>query len=199
MKLKGKVLFLQNNLRNIAMTKITIPKLSIINMVLWITIYFSTLALVFHIRWFIPFLLNNSNHFVVPPTEVPLVWFGTQISTNLIFLYVAWLLIRLIRKFKRSGFFDRGSLKAFDGVILSCLALALLGAVRIILNNVSELHLNDWTSVVSVANLFARSFTRLLVFSAPQTIYLLLSVILWSVRQFVTTALAVKEENEKFI
>ncbi|MEI7523819.1 MAG: hypothetical protein WCJ95_05795 [Mariniphaga sp.] len=181
------------------MYKIALSKLSVITIVLWITVYFSALALVYHIRWFIPFLLNGSMHFVVPPNEVPLVWFGTQISTNLIFLYVAWLLIRLIRKFKKSGFFDRGSLKALDGVIVSCLALALLGAVRIILNNLSELHLNDWTSAVSIVNLITRSFTRLLVFSAPQTIYLLLSIILWSVRQFVTTALAVKEENEKFI
>ena len=181
------------------MYKFTLSKLSVINFVLWITIYFSALALVYHVRWFIPFLQNSSNHFVVPPNEIPMVWFGTQISTNLIFLYVAWLLIRLIRKFKKSGFFDRGSLKALDGVIVSCLALALLGAVRIILNNLSELHLNDWTSAVSIVNLITRSFTRLLVFSAPQTIYLLLSIILWSVRQFVTTALAVKEENEKFI
>ena len=181
------------------MYKVTLSKLMLIKVVLWVTIYFSTLAFVYHIRWFIPFLLNNDNHAVVPDHEIPLVWFMVQICSNLIFLYVSWLLIRLFKKYQQTGYFDTASLKVFNGVIFSCLGLALLGAVKIILNNFGEIHISEWRSTVSIVNLFFRSLTRLVIFNSPQTFYLLLAIILWAVKQFVITALAVKQENESFI
>ena len=181
------------------MDKLRISKLTLIKVVLWVTVYFSGLALVYHTRWFIPFLLNSNNYGTVPAGEVPLVWFTVQICNNLIFLYVSWLLIRLFRKYEQTGYFDSSSLSVFNGTILSCLALAILGAVKIIINNFTEVHLSEWTSAVSIFNLFFRSFTRLLVFNSPQTIYLLLATILWAVRQFVITALDIRKENESFI
>jgi len=181
------------------MFKIQFSKILLIKLVLWVTIYFSGLALLYHTRWFIPFLLNRNNHAVVPGNEIPFVWFTVQISTNLIFLYVSWLLIRLFRQYQRTGYFSKGSLKVLNGIILSCLGLAALGAAKTILNNFSEVHISEWTSAVSIVNLFLRSFIRLLVINSPQTIYLLLAAILWAVKQFVTTALEVKYENESFI
>jgi len=181
------------------MYRIRFSKISLIKLVLWATIYFSGLALVYHTRWFIPFLLNNSNHAVVPGNEIPFVWFTTQICSNLIFLLVSGLLIRLFREYQRTGYFNKGSLKVFNGIILSCLGLATLGAAKTIVNNFSELHFSEWTSLVSIANLVLRSFTRLLIINSPQTIYLLLAAILWAVKQFVTRALEVKQENESFI
>ena len=176
-----------------------ISRLTLIKVVLWLTVYFSGLALIYHTRWFIAFLLNNNIHFVVPVGEVPVVWFIIQICSNLIFLYVSYLLIRLFKKYRRTGFFDEESLKVFNDVILSCLCLAVLGATKIVINNFSELHISEWTTFAAIINLFFRSFTRLLVINGPQTMYLLLAIILWSVKQFVASALDVKRENESFV
>jgi len=181
------------------MLKTKLSRLILIKVVLWVIIYFSTLALIYHIRWFIPFLINAENHFTVPMGEVPSVWFVVQISSNLIFLYVSWMLIRLFGNYEQTGYFDLSCLAVLNGIIWSCLGLAILGALKIIINNFNEVHLSEWTSAVSGINLFTRSFTRLLIFNSPQTIYLLLASILWAVKQFVTRALAVKQENETFI
>ncbi len=181
------------------MFKVRLSKIAVIKLVLWVTIYFSGLALVYHTRWFIPFLLNPDNHYTVPIGEIPSVWFIAQICSNLVFLYVSWLLIRLFRKYQRTGYFDSDSLTVLNGIIWSCLGLAFLGGVKIIINNFGEIHIGEWTSMVSIVNLLFRSFTRLLIFNSPQTIYLLLAAILWAVKQFLTSALEVKKENESFI
>ena len=181
------------------MYKIRLSRLVLIKVVLWVTVYFSSVALLYHTRWFIPFLLNPDNHHVVPIGEVPTVWFIVQICSNLIFLYVSWLLIRLFRKYEQTGYFDSDSLTVLNGVIWSCLGLAILGTAKITITNFSEVHIEEWTSAVSIVNLFTRSFTRLLIFNSPQTIYLLLASVLWAIKQFVTTALEVKQENETFI
>ena len=180
------------------MSKSKISNLILIKSVLWGAIFFSALALVYHIRWFIPFLQDNTNG-VVPNQQMPFIWFVVQICNNIIFLFVAVLLFKLFRKYQQTGFFDRESLKTFDGVIISCIGLALLSAVQIVSNNFYEVHFNQWTSVVSVSNLLFRSFTKLLIFQEPQTMYLLLATILWTVKQFVNKAIFVKIENEKFI
>lgn len=181
------------------MYKIRLSKLLLIKTVLWVTVYFSSLALIYHTRWFIPFLLNPENHSVVPMGEVPSVWFIVQICSNLIFLYVSWLLLRLFRKYEQTGYFDTDSLTVLKGIIWSCLGLAILGAIKITINNFSEVHIAQWTSAVSILNLFSRTFTRLLILNSPQTIYLLLAAALWAIKQFVASALEVKLENEKFI
>ena len=181
------------------MFKVRLSKIAVIKLVLWVTIYFSGLALVYHTRWFIPFLLNNNNHAVVPGNENPFVWFIVQICSNLIFLYLSWLLIRLFRRYQRRGYFDKRSLKVFNGMIFACLGLGALGAAKTVMNNFSEVHIMEWTSLVSILNLVLRSFTRLLIINSPQTVYLLLAAILWVVKQFVITALEVKREKESFI
>jgi len=173
-------------------------KLFLIKIILWGTMGFSTLALVFHIRWFIPFVINHQE-FVVPTGQEPFVWFVVQICNNLIFMFVGYLLIRLFTKYKKTGFFDLESLKVFNGVILSCLALAVLGATQILVNDISEVHIDQWTSVISISNLSFRTFTKLLLIKSPQTIYFLVAIILWVVKQFTVKALQVKNENETFI
>jgi hypothetical protein len=62
-----------------------------------------------------------------------------------------------------------------------------------------KVRLQQWTSPVSIANLALRSFTRLLILKEPQTMYFLLAIILWSVKQFVAKALIIKHENESFV
>ena len=181
------------------MYMIRMSRLILIKVVLWVTVYFSSLALLYHTRWFIPFLLNPENHHVVPMGEIPAVWFIVQICTNLIFLYVSWQLIRLFRRYGRTGYFDSGSLTVLNGIIWSCLGLAVLGAVKITINNFNEVNIGEWTSAVSILNLIARSFVRLLILNSPQTIYLLLATLLWAIKQFVKCALEVKLENETFI
>jgi hypothetical protein len=173
-------------------------KLFLIKIILWGTMLMSTLALIFHIRWFIPFVINQQNHFV-PAGQEPFVWFVVQICNNLIFLVVGYLLIRLFTRYKKTGYFDPGSLKVFNGVILSCLALAVLGAAQIVANDFNDMHLDQWTSIVSVSNLSFRTFTQLLLIKSPQTMYFLVAIILWVVKQFTVKALQLKNENEAFI
>jgi hypothetical protein len=180
------------------MSKKQTSNLILIKIVLWGAIFFSAEALVYHIRWFIPFLSNKITY-VVPDGKMPFIWFVVQICDNIIFLLVGLLLIRLFSKYTKTGFFDKGSLKVFNGVIISCVALALLGAIQTTINNFYVVHFNQWTSVQSVSNLLFRSFTRLLIFREPQTMYFFLAIILWAVKQFVTKALIIKNENEAFV
>jgi hypothetical protein len=112
---------------------------------------------------------------------------------------VGGLLIRLINKYNRTGFFDEESLKVLNGVILSCIGLALLGAIQTVVNNFYEVHFDQWTSLESFANRLFRAFTRLLILREPQTMYFLLAIILWAVKQFVSRALVIKSENEAIV
>lgn len=162
------------------------------------TIGFSALALLYHVRWFISFLINDSDY-VVPVNQSPLIWFITQIISNIVFLYVGFLLARLFKRHTQTGFFNEASLKVFDGVILSCILLALLSAVEVLFNNFTEVHISDWKSTGSSLNLLFRTFTKLFVFESPQTMYFLLAIILWPVKQFVTRALFIKKEPESLI
>ncbi len=180
------------------MSKMKSSSLIFVKAVLWGTIFFSCLALVYHIRWFIPFLQSKKN-FVIPNEQVSIVWYVVQIGSNAIFLLNSALLIKLFRKYQQTGFFDTESLKIFDTVILSCIVLALFGSVLTVYNNYNEVHLEQWTTLTSVVNLISRSFTRLLVFKEPQTMYFLLAVILWAIKQFVSKALIIKKENEAFV
>jgi len=180
------------------MGNITSSKLNLIKVVLWSTIAFSFLALIYHTRWFISFLINDSS-FIVPTNQAPSIWFITQITNNLIFLYVGYLLVRLIRRYKLTGFFDETSFKVLDGMILSSVVLATLGAIQVLFNNFYEVHISEWKSLESSLNLLFRSFTKLLVFESPQTMYFILAIFLWIVKQFVTRALFIKNENESFI
>jgi hypothetical protein len=107
--------------------------------------------------------------------------------------------MKLFKKYQQTGFFDTESLRVFDIVILSCIVLALFGSVLTVYNNYNEVHLEQWTTFTAVVNLISRSFTRLLVFKEPQTMYFLLAVILWAVKQFVSKALFIKKENEAFV
>ena len=180
------------------MKKSTFSAYAFLNIVLIGAICFSSLALVYHVRWFIPYLVDIKVN-VVPVDQIPLLWFIVQISKNVIFLIVSLLLVKFFRKYQRKGFYDTESLKVFNVVIISCLGLGLIGAVQTIANNFYEVHFNDWASAESIANLFLRSFTRLLIFKEPQTMYILVAIILWSVKQFVQSALLIKIENEAFV
>ncbi len=181
------------------MMKTGLSKLTIVKVVLWICIYFSGLALVYHTRWFIAFMMNSNIRGGVPVNEIPVLWFMVQICSNLIFIYVSFLLIRLIKKYTLAGYFGAESIHVLNGIIIACLGLAFLGAFKTVVTNFSEVHLEEWTTIAAISNLFLRSFTRLLVFSSPQTMYLLIAAILWAVKQFVGVALKVKKENESFI
>ena len=182
----------------ISMSKTALPSLIFAKAVLWGTIFCSCLALVYHMRWFIPFLKSNTN-VVIPNEQVSVVWYVVQIGSNMIFILVSFLLMKLFNKYQKTGFFDAESLKVFDTVILSCVLLALFGSVLTVYNNYKEIHLEDGTTFTGIVNLIFRSFTNLLVFRAPQTMYFLLALVLWAVKQFVTKALILKSENEAFV
>jgi hypothetical protein len=180
------------------MKKERFPSQGLIRLALWAAIFFSAEALIYYLRWFVPYLHHRTAG-VVPPGNIPLLWFIIKIVDNSIFLTVGGLLIRLINKYYRTGFFDEESLKVLNGVILSCIGLALLGAVQTVANNFYEVHVDQWTSPQGFANRIYRVFTRLLIFREPETMYFLLAIILWAVRQFVSKALVIKSENEAIV
>ena len=168
-----------------------------IKSILWGAIFFSTMALIYHIRWLIPFLTNKISY-VVPNGQLPLIWFLVQICNNLIFLFVAYLLIKLFNKFQKTGYFDKECIVVLDRIIFSCTGLAILGVIKLGFSNYNDIQVSE-IKEVSELNLFIRFFTNILVLKEPQTMYLLIASILWTVKQFVNNAIFVKRENEKFI
>ena len=170
----------------------------ILTLLLWAILIYSGIALIYHIRWFIPYLVKNQSA-VVPDKQIPLIWFMAQICNNSAFIYIGWQLIRLFRKYNLTGYFDKQSLKVFKTTIVLCIVLAFTGAVQTIAANVNEVHFNEWNSAESIANLIFRSFTLLLVLHEPQSLFILLALMLFAVREFVIRAIYIKNENESFI
>ena len=164
----------------------------------WGAVLLSAEALIYYTRWFIP-LLTGHHSFVAPPVNIPELWFIGKIASNAIFLWVGVLLLRLYTKYRRSGYFEKGSADILNKVIVACLALAFIGFVQTICENADALHINQWTSLWAVANSLWRFFTHLIVLREPQTMYLLLAAIVWGIKQFVSQALNVKRENELII
>jgi hypothetical protein len=179
------------------MGKTNFPKPIFIKFILWGAMFFSATALIYHIRWFVPFLTNKISY-VVPDGQSPLIWFLVQICNNLIFLFVGYLLIKLFNRFHQTSFFDKECIVVLDRIIISCIGLAILGILKLGFSNYNDIQVNE-INAVSGFNSFVRFFTNILVFKEPQTMYLLLATLLWTVKQFVNNAIFVKTENEKFI
>ena len=173
-------------------------KFTFIKIIIWGAIFFSGLALIYHIRWFIPYLLNDVAS-VVPFGQTPFIWFIVQIWNNIIFLIIGYLLIKLINKYQQTGYLDTENLRVFDIVIIACGLLAILGALKLAFSHYNDMKLDDVTSISSGINLFIRFITNILTFKEPQTMYFLVATILWAVKQFVIKAILVKSENESFI
>jgi hypothetical protein len=147
-------------------------------LILWGAICFSTIALMYNIRWFIPFLINNIAY-VVPNGQSPLI-------------------IKLLRRYQQVGFFEKECIVVFQKIIMCCVVLAILGILKLGFSNYNDVQIGQ-LNMVSGFNSFIRFFINILVFKEPQTMYLLIATMLWVVKQFVTKAIFVKAENEKFI
>jgi hypothetical protein len=173
-------------------------KVTLIKSILWGAILLSILALVYHIRWLVPFLFNSVIH-RVPEGQSPIVWFTVQIFSNVIFIYVGYLLIRLFNRYQQKGYFDSDSLKVFDVVIISCIYLAMLGILKLAFSDFHPLPLSEYYWIWGTLNLVAFLMIDTVAIKEPQTMYFLLAIILWTVKQFVIKALLVKSENETFI
>ncbi|MFY0674991.1 MAG: DUF2975 domain-containing protein [Bacteroidia bacterium] len=165
---------------------------------MWIVIMLSCSAIIYNTRWMIPYLLN-SVVYKVPNGQSPMIWFITQIGSNLIFLYVGYILLRLFKNYQKQGYFEKDNLKVFDHLILSCLGLALLTVIRLAFSDFYFLPLDQYNSFEGMINLSALLILDSLTFKEPQTMYILLALIMWVVKQFVTKALSFKHENEAFI
>jgi len=165
---------------------------------LWCIVFFSFLALVFHVRWFIPCLINKVSY-TVPPGQNLVGWFLVQITSNILFLYVSLLLIRLIRNYQRTKFLDAKSFKVLNVIIAACLLLALMGAGQFIANHYSEMKIESWVSAYGILNGLLRVLVKFLFIENPQTMYFLIAMIVWVLKQFIVKALEIKNENESFI
>ena len=166
--------------------------------ILWGIVFFSFLALVFHVRWFIPCLTQNVSY-TVPIGQNPVGWFLVQITSNILFLYVSYLLIRLIKNYQRTKFLDAKSFKVLNVIIASCLLLALMGTGQFIANHFIEMGIERWDSADAILNGLLRFSVRFLFIENPQTMYFLIAMIVWVLKQFIIKALEIKNENESFI
>ncbi|MFN8290602.1 MAG: hypothetical protein U0U70_10120 [Chitinophagaceae bacterium] len=179
------------------MGKTIFPKSILIKSALWGAIFLTAIALIYHIRWFTSFIIDKTS-FVVPAGQEPMIWFLVQICNNLVFLYAGYLLLQLFNKYQQTGFFDGKCIVVLDRTIYSCIALAVLGIVKLGFSSYNDTHINE-VNAESLLNYSVRFLTNILFFKEPQTMYLLLVIILWTVKQFVSKAISVKSENEKFI
>jgi hypothetical protein len=170
----------------------------LVALVAWGTILFSLQALIYYIRWLIPLFMGRPS-LVAPTIGSPQLWFFAKIGTNAIFLWIGVLLQRLHKKCRKTGYFEKDSLRLLKHVVIGCLSLAVLGVVQTICENADELYTDQWTSLWGVSNRLLRFFTHQIVFRERVIIYLLLAAILWGIRQFINQALNVKKENELFI
>ena len=50
-------------------------------------------------------------------------------------IYLPWLLLRLFKRYRKTGYFDDGSLNVLNGIILSCILLTILGPAKTVINN----------------------------------------------------------------
>jgi hypothetical protein len=115
--------------KNYFMATIQKSRYKILTLLLWAILIYSGMALIYHIRWFIPYLVKNQSA-VVPEKQVPLIWFIVQICNNSAFIYIGWQLIRLFRKYNLTGYFDKESLKVFNTTIVLCIVLAITGLYK---------------------------------------------------------------------
>jgi hypothetical protein len=162
------------------------------------TVLLSLQAIVYYIRWFIPFL-SSHHSYIAPPDKIATVWFIVKIISNAIFFAAGVFLFRLFWRFRALGYFSRDSLRVLDFFIGCCITLALLGLFETICDNFSELHSGEWSSAWDIMNRVYRFGTHELVLREPQTMFILIAAVLWAIRQFVAVALTVKKENESFI
>ena len=180
------------------MDYIKFSKVSLIKLGLWCTIFLSGVALVYHIRWLLSLIFNSVEH-GIPNGQSPVVWFLVQIFSNIIFLIVSYLVLRLFNRYEKIAFFDRYSLKVFDAIIISCLSLAILGTIKLAFSTFNPIPLIEYKSVWGIINLMTFFIIDTVTFKEPQTMYFILTLVLWAVKQFITKALSVKSENESFI
>lgn len=176
-----------------------LSKLNLIKFILYSILVLSTVALIYHVRWLASYMAN-SIEIHVPDGQTPYAWFSTQIASNLIFIYVGYLLLRLFARYQKAGYFEVGSLQIFNSVIVSLLGLAILSIVRLAFSDsFFVLPLSEYNSLAGIINLIFVLFVDTVTFKEPQTMYFLLVLILWSMKQFVVKALSIKQENEAFI
>ncbi|WP_207424129.1 hypothetical protein [Desertivirga brevis] len=159
---------------------------------------YSLLALIFHIRWFVPFIMSGSVG-TVPDHQLPVIWFPVQIASNIIFLVVGYNLIGLFIRYQKVRFFDTSALRVFNLIIGACILFAVLQSILSVSSNFKEVHLNHWNTMEGALNLAFRTVTKLLVFQEPQSLLILLAVVIWAVKQFVIEALELKIENDSII
>ena len=174
-----------------------ISKMVILKFVLWVIMFFSGLSLVYLSHWFYKFNIDPVKYKPMNTGGIlPNIWFPTQIMSYMVFLFVGYSLFRLFSKYKSTGYFGYENLKLFDYLIFACLLLAVLGAGQLAITNYYQMY-DHFASPIIYLNAFARFCFKL--FDAPETLFLLLAMVLWAVKQFVGKALEIKSENEKFI
>ena len=161
-------------------------------------VFLSSVALVYHTRWFITCLIDHASY-TVPKDQIPFIWFFVQITSSIIFIYVGLLLVRLIRNYRKTNFFGIESFNIFNTLIFSCLLLAFMGTGQFIATHFYEVKIEEWTSMEAIFNRLLRFVVKFLFIENPQTMYFLLAMVLWIIKQFVAKALELKKENESFI
>lgn len=169
-----------------------------IQLFVWALCYLSLVSLVYHIRWYVPFLQRGAQ-FLVPSDQNPAIWFPAQILMNATYLFASVCLALFIRSYQRLGYLNLSSCRLIHGIIFSCLLLGMVGVVKTVVNNFEMIHWQDWAGVEAVLNLMLKSVVDLFFLKEPQTMYVLVGIALWVISQYVTRAVGYKEDSEAVI
>lgn len=180
------------------MQNIKLSKLDLIKIISWSIILFSISAIIYHVRWLVPYLQDSIYH-KVPSGQSPLVWFLAQIGSNIIFLYVGFALLRLNFNFHNRNMHTKNGLRIFDQVIVSCLGLVLLSVIRIASSDFYTLSLDQYVGIEGIFNLVTMLIIDTLTFKESQSMYIIIVPVMWIIKQFALKAISYKQENEAFI
>lgn len=179
------------------MNPINFSRLAITQIIVCGAVLCSSTALLYHVRWFIPYLSQHVSY-VVPNGEEPMIWFSIQIISNLIFIWVGSLLLALFRKYQKTGFFDTTCLATLDRIQISFLLLAVLGIIKLGFSTSNDMQMSE-LNFVSFLPMSARFILHIVAFKEPCTIYILAAITIWAVKQLLVRSLLLKVENEAFI
>ncbi len=180
------------------MKTLSLRSFSLPEFVCWVCLYFSIVSLVYHIRWYVPWL-ENGFEFLVPAGQKPGVWFLSQILTNVLLVSATVFLTLFVRSFRKTEYFNTKSGRYISGIIWCCIGLGAIGLLKTVMNNPELIHWEDWNSPAAILNLLMKSVTELVFLREPQTMYFLLGMALWIIRLFITKAVGFKEDSEAVI
>jgi hypothetical protein len=173
------------------------------------------LVMITHIAQFYTHL-NNPEYKILDVGASVNAWFFVQFCSRTLFLVVGYLILKLIRQYELTGFYDSKSLILFNYISLACICIAILESglfsYNIYLGLSSKLtSLKDvvpieggtfcpkFDQITVLCMTMIRFVFNLFIGDSPQTMYFIMALAVLAIKQFVKKALVIHSENQAFI